>query len=385
MRSATASVAAVIVLALGISMFWPEAGDPAGKLVAQPPTAEPKNRDAKSARHKQPTLEDKLDQRIDFLFTDTPLRDVITYLSDTSGIQIYVKEKKLEEMGVSLDMPVNKNLKQVRLSTGLELLLDDVGLTHVEKDDLLVITSPEDAESVQEIRVYDCRDLLAMPGPNAPGYGAQPGMTPGGGYGNPGGIPGGYSPPSYGPPDVAPGPASGGPGGFGLPDTKAADEPGADSATTPAPRGAGSPPTIPGAIPAIEPRAQVGGAPDGSAGPGAAPGGIGGAGLAPYGGGMMGPGMMPGSMGGAMGGMGGMSQQPMSDHDMRAMRLMNIITTAVDNQSWSEMGGPGTISEYNGLIVITQTDETHRKVEKVLDMLREAANLGGPRTNKVVR
>lgn len=430
MRSATASVAAVIVLALGISMFWPEAGDPGGKLVAQPPAGESKKRENRPAKPKEPTLEEKLNQRIDFGFTNTPMSEVFTYLSDASGIQIYVKEKQLEEAGVPLDATVNKNLKQVRLSTGLELMLDELGLTYVEKDDLLLITTPEDADSVLEIRVYDCRDLLAMPGPGTPGYSAYPGMMPGmssgypGGYGTapgagdpghgqygppvinpqPGGVPG-YGSPSFGPPIGTPGPGSGGPGGYGIPslepgpdgappsgfapgipDGKAADEPAAGPATTPALPDSSGLPTIPGAIPATEPRAQIGGAPDGSD-PNAARGGLGGGGLAPFGGGMMGAGgMMPGSMGGGMGGMGGgMAQQPMTDHDMRAMRLMNIITTAVDNQSWSEMGGPGTISEYNGLIVITQTDETHRKVEKVLDMLREAANLGGPRTNKVVR
>ena len=75
----------------------------------------------------------------------------------------------------------------------------------------------------------------------------------------------------------------------------------------------------------------------------------------------------------------------MAEHDQRAMRLMTIITTNVEPQSWHPVGqvpaaddGPsvgGAVSEYNGLIVITQTAQTHKKVEHVLDMLREAAGM----------
>ena len=51
----------------------------------------------------------------------------------------------------------------------------------------------------------------------------------------------------------------------------------------------------------------------------------------------------------------------------------------------AETPGNGTISEYNGLIVVTQTAQTHNKIERVLDMLREAAGLESPKTGKVVR
>jgi hypothetical protein len=47
-------------------------------------------------------------------------------------------------------------------------MLKDLELTYVEKDGLILITTPEDAESKLEIRLYDCRDLLAMPAPQVP-------------------------------------------------------------------------------------------------------------------------------------------------------------------------------------------------------------------------
>jgi hypothetical protein len=89
-------------------------------------------------------------------------------------------------------------------------------------------------------------------------------------------------------------------------------------------------------------------------------------------------------MGGMGGGLGGPSQppRPMTAEELKAEQLIRIITTAVNPESWTEMGGPGTIGEYNGLVVVSQSARTHSKIEKVLDMLREAANLpksGGPR------
>ena len=78
---------------------------------------------------------------------------------------------------------------------------------------------------------------------------------------------------------------------------------------------------------------------------------------------------------------------------------MMMITTNVDPPTWQGghmMGGyggtsvapasqsSGSISEYSGLIVVTQTAQTHQKIEHLLDMLREAAGLEA-KVGKVVR
>ena len=64
-------------------------------------------------------------------------------------------------------MLVRKHLKRVRVTTLLDLLLDELELTYLDRDGLILITTPEDAESKLQIRVYDCRDLLAMANPGA--------------------------------------------------------------------------------------------------------------------------------------------------------------------------------------------------------------------------
>jgi hypothetical protein len=119
-----------------------------------------------------------------------------------------------------------------------------------------------------------------------------------------------------------------------------------------------------------------------------------------------GPGAMPGGGMPMAGGEIGAA----NEREERAQRLMSILTTNNDPQSWQSnvivqsvggMGGfggaaaacaaepqrpaPGAISEYNGLLVVTQTAQTHKKIEHVLDMLRQAAGLETPREPKVVR
>ena len=92
-------------------------------------------------------------------------------------------------------------------------------------------------------------------------------------------------------------------------------------------------------------------------------------------------------MGGMGGGFGGQQQppRPLTAEERKAEQLLDIITTAVNPDTWSTMGGPGTIGEYNGLVVVSQSVRTHTKIEKVLDMLREAANLPKSKGPRVVR
>ncbi len=84
--------------------------------------------------------------------------------------------------------------------------------------------------------------------------------------------------------------------------------------------------------------------------------------------------MMPG-MGGMGGGMGRSRPEPTTDHERRAARLMDLIVTAVDPGSWQDTGGFGTISEYEGLIVVNHNARTHKKIDHVLSMLRQAAGM----------
>lgn len=63
------------------------------------------------------------------------------------------------------EMPLTYKLKNVRVRTALKLILEEHGLTYYIDENVLLITTFEDAWERLVIRVYHCRPLLAMPSP----------------------------------------------------------------------------------------------------------------------------------------------------------------------------------------------------------------------------
>jgi hypothetical protein len=286
MRLTTFSVAAMVLLAAGLAIFWPgrnaapgvalvvaQAPDDAAKSASpppRPPAATPQGAAKLQTRAKASSavqrIEQELERTTELDVVEMPLKDVVLFLSDKHAIPIVLKAKKLDEASIPPDCVVTKSLRGIRLSSALNLVLEDLELTYLVKDEVLQITTLADANSTAEIRIYDCRDILAMQAPDR-----------------------------------------------------------------------------------VE--------------------------------GLMGA---------------------VNEHDQRSQRLMMMIMTNVDPQTWqggrmmggggygSEVSGTpmspssGSISEYSGLIVVTQTAHTHQKVERLLDMLREAAGLEG-KVGKVVR
>ena len=58
-------------------------------------------------------------------------------------------------------------------------------------------------------------------------------------------------------------------------------------------------------------------------------------------------------------------------------RLIDLITTTVEPQTWDEVGGPGSISEFrnNLSLVISQTQEVHEEIVDLLEQLRRLQDL----------
>src|SRR4029078_6829366 len=82
------------------------------------------------------------------------------------------------------------------------------------------------------------------------------------------------------------------------------------------------------------------------------------------------PGSPPGGRGSApIGGPGGMGGGGIADFDS----LIELITTTIDPDSWDDVGGPGSIAEFatNLSLVISQTQEVHDKIDRLLAQLRE--------------
>ncbi len=101
-----------------------------------------------------------LNKATDLDVVETPLKDVMQYLADSHGIPIVLSAKKLEEAGITPDTPVTKNLRSVTLRSALRLLLRDLELTYLVRDEVVEITTPEDAESHVINKVYPVADLV---------------------------------------------------------------------------------------------------------------------------------------------------------------------------------------------------------------------------------
>jgi hypothetical protein len=102
-----------------------------------------------------------LDRTIELDFSEVPLKDVVNYLHETLQIPIVLNAKKLEEASLSPDTPVTCHWPKGRAGLYLDLLLKELELTYVIRDEVLQITTPEDAESQLITRIYDARPLLA--------------------------------------------------------------------------------------------------------------------------------------------------------------------------------------------------------------------------------
>lgn len=102
-----------------------------------------------------------LDKPISLEFVETPLHDVVEYLKDCLQIRIVLHLKALSDVGVAADTPITRNLLSISARSALNLLLDDLDLTWVISNEVLLITTRDEAGSMLENVVYEVHDLVA--------------------------------------------------------------------------------------------------------------------------------------------------------------------------------------------------------------------------------
>ncbi|MFT5523566.1 MAG: tetratricopeptide (TPR) repeat protein, partial [Pirellulaceae bacterium] len=133
-----------------------------------------------------------LDDETIFEFIETPLSDVITFLETQHDIQIELDTKALDAIGIDPNTSTSKNLRGISLRSALRLMLKDLELTYVVRDEVLLITTPEEAESKLVTKVYPVGDLvLPITSGGSPLGGGLNGGGQGGGGGGFGGGGGG--------------------------------------------------------------------------------------------------------------------------------------------------------------------------------------------------
>jgi general secretion pathway protein D len=148
---------------------------------------------------KEREIESKLRTPVTLNFTDAPLEQVFNDLRGWEDINIYVDQLALDQEAVSLQRPVSVKLENVSLKSALNLILKQVHLTYIIKDEVLQITSESAARGKMQRVTYQVADLV-IPIPNSAGppamqTGANPYPTP---YAptpvqGPGGLPAGMA------------------------------------------------------------------------------------------------------------------------------------------------------------------------------------------------
>jgi len=268
---------------------------------------------------KEIEIEQRLRTPVSLNFTDAPLSQVISTLGQLAQVNIFLDEIGLADAGLTTDDPVTIDLSEdVQLKSALNLILAPRGLAYVIRDEVLRITSEDMRDEHMQTIMYNVADLV-IPIPN---------FVPGGDIGMGGALRDAYGNVGFG---VRPGLGS------TQPMTVAASRTGGTSNAT--------------LNPSLMAQFSGGG------------GGRGAGGGATIGGGQ--------SVGfGGPGGMGGGSQ---ADFD----ELIELITSTVAPTSWDEVGGPGSIKEFqtNLSLVISQTQEVHEQIVDLLEQLRRLQDL----------
>lgn len=168
------SVGAAVFLAV---TFWPGVLPQPDRLIAaddtkpaavKPAAARPAALPAKAEALAAETDRDaqvaaKLAKPVTIEMAETPLGDVLDYLADKLGVQIYVKWRVLGQANLSKDTPVSMKLKDAPGDMVLDLLLADLNndLTHTVQHGVLMISSKQDFAAKLVVQVYNVRDLLS--------------------------------------------------------------------------------------------------------------------------------------------------------------------------------------------------------------------------------
>ena len=102
-----------------------------------------------------------LEKKLSFEFVEKPLADVAAEIGKRAGINVLLDRKALDDVGIGSDTPITKQASDVSLRQFLRLVLRELDLTYVIRDEVLLITTPEEAESRLLVGIYPVPDLAA--------------------------------------------------------------------------------------------------------------------------------------------------------------------------------------------------------------------------------
>ena len=96
-------------------------------------------------------------------FVETPLNAIMEIISEEYGIQIVLDNSALDALAISPDTEVTVNLRSISLRSALELMLKSPAtedLTYIIDNEVLLITSQDEADARLTVKVYPVADLV---------------------------------------------------------------------------------------------------------------------------------------------------------------------------------------------------------------------------------
>ena len=139
--SASPTTAAARLPAPGARLDWPKAVET-----------------STAANHAR--IEETLEKKCDIEFSEQPLRKVIDALAAQGPLQVWIDNRALADSGVALDVPITHSIHGVSLRTAFKLVLGELDLTYVVRDEVFRITSKTEAELMLVTKVYPVFDLI---------------------------------------------------------------------------------------------------------------------------------------------------------------------------------------------------------------------------------
>lgn len=101
-------------------------------------------------------IREKLKRKVDFTFVDTPLKEVVRYFSEESGLRFVVDEQALEEAGVPAnDLPITCDLGEIELVSAIQALEDLKDPLYFVVRDYGICVTTKSRQSWKTVSVWD--------------------------------------------------------------------------------------------------------------------------------------------------------------------------------------------------------------------------------------
>lgn len=126
-----------------------------GPQLGWPHEAEPR------AAGNEAQIEAALAKKCDVDFRETPLSGAMQSLVTNTPIKLWLDHKALTDAGVGTDTPVTRTIHGISRRAVFKLLLNELDLTYIIRNEVLLITSKTEAENTLTTKVYPVYDLVA--------------------------------------------------------------------------------------------------------------------------------------------------------------------------------------------------------------------------------